>query len=544
MKKRAQLVLPVLLFLFLGIGKALAHDLSVTLYSITHLQSQLLPVKIGEKKAGTFVGGLAQAAGLVLKDRAQYENSIFFTAGESLAGTQWRYFRGEPEMKALAESGIAVKALGKHEFDYGVDYLTTALSHNDLPVVVSNLVGRNLELRNRLKKNLVLQAGNVKVGFFGLLSPAVMRTTTEPEGVSFDPDLNAVAREMVEDLRRQGAELIVLLSGLYEHENVALAQAVEGVHVVVGCGIPEKDHRDLFFVTGPNGGETAITWSGERAQFVGRLQVALRDGKLDRKRTNWRLLHVTEREFPHIRVMEMAMEYDRRLAENLGNVIGRAERIIDARKKALRSGEAPLGNFIADSIRWKASADVALVNGGGIRGDRIYPAGDVTERLLAELLPYGDRLYILTLKGKDLKWALEVSASALVGVGDKHDPDARLHPGSFLHVSGLRVVYDLAAPPTLMKDGQVASLGSRLKSLFVLKDGEWKEVGDDETYSVAVSAWMAGGGGGGKYSVLKNAPRTEIHALDTEAFIDYFQRGQLGRASMQRDGRIELLGQH
>ena len=542
MTRWARLVFLSLASLFLLGEGALARDSCVTLYSVTHLQSQLLPVKIGEKKAGTFVGGLAQAAGLVLRDRARHGNSIFFTAGECLAGTQWRYFRGEPEMKVLAASGVAVKALGKHEFDYGVNYLKTALSHNDLPVVVSNLEARDPGLTARLRKNLVLQAGKVRVGFFGLLSPAVMRTTVEPEGVSFDPDLNAVARRMVEDLRRQGAELIVLLSGLYERENIALAQAVEGVHVIAGCGIPEKDHRDLFFVTGPDGGETAITWSGERARFVGRLQVVLRDGKLDRTRTSWKLLHVTEREFPHIRAMETAMGYDKKLTEALGKVIGRADRIIDARKKTLRNGEAALGNFIADSLRWRASADIALVNGGGIRGDRIYPAGDVTERLLSELLPYGDRLYILKVTGKDLRWALEVSASALVGAGDKYDPDIRLHSGSFLHVSGLRVVYDLAAPPTLMKDGQVASLGSRLKSLLVLRSGEWREVGDDEAYSVAVSSWMAGGGGGGKYSVLKNAPRTEIHCLDTEAFVEYFQIGQLGRASMQRDGRIELLG--
>lgn len=225
--------------LLLGEG-ALARDSCVTLYSVTHLQSQLLPVKIGEKKAGTFVGGLAQAAGLVLRDRARHGNSIFFTAGECLAGTQWRYFRGEPEMKVLAASGVAVKALGKHEFDYGVDYLKTALSHNDLPVVVSNLEARDPGLTARLRKNLVLQAGKVRVGFFGLLSPAVMRTTVEPEGVSFDPDLNAVARRMVEDLRRQGAELIVLLSGLYERENIALARLWKGCTSLRDAGSPRR----------------------------------------------------------------------------------------------------------------------------------------------------------------------------------------------------------------------------------------------------------------------------------------------------------------
>lgn len=543
MRKWIRLALFVSFSLLVWKGGAEARERSVTLYSITHLQSQLLPLKVGEKKVGTFLGGLAQAAGLVLQDRERYANSIFFTAGESFAGTQWRHFRGEPEMEALAEAGIAVNTLGKHEFDYGVDCLKAALSRGDLPFVISNIVTRDAALRNRLRRHLVLEAGGLRVGFFGLLSPAVMRTTAEPEGVSFEADLKAVAREMVEELRRQGADLIVLLSGLYESENVEVAQSVAGIHVITGCGIPEKEQRDLYFVTGPDGGETAVTWSGERAQFVGRLQVFLRDdGKLDRKRTNWKLLPVTERAFPHFRVMETATEYDERLTRILGTVIGRSERIIDARKKTLRSGEAPIGNFIADSIRWKASADVAVFNGGGIRSDRIHPAGDVSERTLAELLPFGDRLCCLTVTGRDLKWVLEVSASALVGANDEYDPDVRLHSGSFLHVSGLKVLYDLTAPPTLMRNGRVDVLGSRLKSLSVLKEGVWREVRDDEFYSVALSSWMAQGGGGGKYSVLRNVPRRELDCLDIEAFKEYFQQVGRGRAAMQRDGRIEMVG--
>ena len=68
------------------------------------------------------------------EDREKYDNSIFFTTGKILAEKPWRYFRGEPEMRALLEAGVAVNTLGKHEFDYGVGYLKTALSYNDLPI--------------------------------------------------------------------------------------------------------------------------------------------------------------------------------------------------------------------------------------------------------------------------------------------------------------------------------------------------------------------------------------------------------------------------
>ena len=116
----------------------------------------------------------------------------------------WRYFKGRPEMTALERAGVAVNSLGKHEFDYGLGHLKEALSAIRIPIVISNLVTRDPELPGTLQKNVVLQAGDMKVGFFGLLSPAIMRLTNQPEGVSFDPDFSAVAREMVDDLRRVG----------------------------------------------------------------------------------------------------------------------------------------------------------------------------------------------------------------------------------------------------------------------------------------------------------------------------------------------------
>ena len=159
-------------------------------------------------------------------------NPIFVVTGEAVAGTMWCYFKGKPEMTALERAGIAVNSLGKHEFDYGLRHLKAALSVSRVPVVISNLVTQDPELLGILQKNVVLQAGDMKVGFFRLLSPAVMRLTNRPEGVSFDPDFNTVAREMVDDLRRKGADVIVLLSGLYENESVALARSVAGIHVI------------------------------------------------------------------------------------------------------------------------------------------------------------------------------------------------------------------------------------------------------------------------------------------------------------------------
>ena len=543
MKKRLLRSLLLSICLLVGTCAAYARDGEVTLYSLNHLQSRLLPVKASAKQSLPAMGGLSAAAGIVKADMRKSVNPIFAATGEAVAGTMWRYFKGRPEMTALERAGVAVNSLGKHEFDYGLGHLKEALSATRIPIVISNLVTRDPELPGTLQKNVVLQAGDMKVGFFGLLSPAVMRLTNRPEGVSFDPDFNTVAREMVDDLRRKGADVIVLLSGLYENESVALARSVAGIHVITGCGAPLKQTDEPILIEDPEGSPTLLIWSGLGGQFVGRLGIRMKDGRLDTGGTSWELIPVLGKAISDPGVLEVALEYEGKLARALSRVLGSFEHPLDARSKTLRTGEAPIGNFITDSMRFKASADVALINSGGIRGDSIYPAGEFSERTLADILPFGDRIFVLTLTGKELRWVLEVSASALIAdEADDYNPMRRLHNGSFLQVSGLKAVYDLSRPPTIMKDDRVLTLGSRLESLLVLKDGGWEEVTDEGTYTVATTGWMVNGGDGEKYEVLRSAPRVETPYLDTDAFAEYLSVDCRGRADPREEGRITLTG--
>ena len=93
-----------------------------------------------------------------------------------------------------------------------------------------------------------------------------------------------------------------------------------------------------------------------------------------------------------------------------------------------------------------------------------------------------------------------------------------------------------------MKDDRVLTLGSRLESLLVLKDGGWEEVMDEGTYTVATTGWMVNGGDGEKYEVLRSAPRVETPYLDTDAFAEYLSVDCRGRADPREEGRITLTG--
>ena len=46
---------------------------------------------------------------------------------------------------------------------------------------------------------------------------------------------------------------------------------------------------------------------------------------------------------------------------------------LDSRNATVRTREAAIGNLIADAMRDKTGAVVAVTNGGGIRGGKVYP---------------------------------------------------------------------------------------------------------------------------------------------------------------------------
>ena len=57
--------------------------------------------------------------------------------------------------------------------------------------------------------------------------------------------------------------------------------------------------------------------------------------------------------------------------------IGKAGVDLDTRSASVRSQETVMGNLIVDAMRLSTGAQIGVANGGSIRGNRVYPAGQV-----------------------------------------------------------------------------------------------------------------------------------------------------------------------
>jgi len=109
---------------------------------------------------------------------------------------------------------------------------------------------------------------------------------------------------------------------------------------------------------------------------------------------------------------------------------------LDARNAALRTAETNAGNLITDAMRARLHADVAVMNGGGIRGNQIVPAGPLSKRDINTLLPFLNVVVMLEIPGQVLVEVLERS----VGVYPREF-------GGFLQVSGIAFFFDPTRPP-------------------------------------------------------------------------------------------------
>jgi 2',3'-cyclic-nucleotide 2'-phosphodiesterase (5'-nucleotidase family) len=206
--------------------------------------------------------------------------------------------------------------------------------------------------------------------------------------------------------------------------------------------------------------------------------------------------------------------YGERLGRELDVVIGKTSVALEGRRGPLRSQETTLGDVIADAMRGHAKTDVALVNGGGIRSDRIIPPGPLTRRDLAAMSPFGNVVMTLELTGRTLGEVLEQAL-----------PQREREAGGFLQVSGLTVSFDPARPA-----------GQRIVTIEV----GGAPLDPDRRYTAAVVDYIANGKDG---LTAFTRGRVLVDAMSAPLLADILLRAVSGGRTIapETDGRIRTI---
>ena len=450
----------------------------------------------------------AAMASLKADYEAQGAEVILADAGDYSQGTVYvSVHKGADAVAMMNATGYDVATIGNHEFDYGYAQLAENMKAAKFKVLCADVLGA--DGKTIFDANTIIEKGGVKIGFFGLETPEA-QTKANPkliEGLKFlagkdGKELYACADAQVKALKEQGADLVVCLSHLgidgssEPYTSYDLAANVEGIDFII------DGHSHSVITAGPNG--EAIQSTGTAFANIGVITIDNATKKIvgNELKGIW---HKEKVEGKDVTVVDYKTRDEK--------VAAAAKAIIDPIDKAYgekfavskvtlngakapdgnRDSETNLGDLITDAMLWKVLTDaevtvpeenvVAITNGGGIRAS--IGVGDVTKKDINTVLPFGNTLAVVYVKGSELLEALEASTYCT--------PESI---GGFPQVAGMQ--FTVATYETYDKNDESypnsTYYGPKTINRVTIGSINGKDFDPEATYAVITNNFVAGGG--------------------------------------------------
>jgi 5'-nucleotidase / UDP-sugar diphosphatase len=457
-------------------------------------------------------GGFARLNAVARAERAANPNTLYLFNGDMLSPSLASGFdKGQNtiDFTNLVPFDLAVP--GNHEFDFGPENFMEKMKASKYPWAAINITNDDGSAIEGLGGVMVKEVGGLKVA----LIPVAQDTSPEVSStgsLKFLPTVDTGVAA-AEKAREEGADIVVgVVQTNMENDRALMAS---GAFDVILSG---DDHS---YATAYDG-RTAYVETSIDGQFLTPIDLAVEVEVADdgTRSVSWvpafRFID-TATVTPDPESVAMADALRATMDENLNIEIGTVEAPLDSRRNVVRAEDATMGNLITDALRDATGADIAIMNGGGIRGDTTYDAGrKLTRRDILTELPFGNTTVVTELPGSQVLLALENGVSQV-----------EKGAGRFAQVSGVTFAFDAAAEP-----------GSRVSEVMV--GGAPLEA--DKLYKVAVNDYIVGGGdgyaalGGGR--IITDGPTGQLVANDVMAYVE-----KLGTVNVAVEGRIRKMGQ-
>ncbi|MBX9648101.1 MAG: bifunctional metallophosphatase/5'-nucleotidase [Xanthobacteraceae bacterium] len=478
------------------------------------------------KKIMVDAGGAERMATLVNQLRDGHRNTIFVAAGDLIGASPFlsAMFHDEPTIESMSMMGLALSAVGNHEFDEGKDELlrmqnggchpvdtclgphpfTGATFHYLAASTIEKASGKTVFPAYEIR-----EFDGIPVAFIGLTLKATpdIISPQSAAGLEFRDEVETV-NALVPELKARGIEAIVVLihqggtpSGDY---NACPAIAGPIVDIVKNfdkaIDVVVSGHTHQAYVCEIDG---RLVTSGDK---YGTLVTAI-DLKLDpvtrdivSARADNHIVRIAtlEKDAGQTALLE---SYDRVASPIANRPAGSVTETLS--RTPNNTGESPLGDIIADAqLAATASvanggAVIAFTNPGGVRTDVARKEGGaVTFADLFASQPFRNQLVTLTLTGQQIKDMLEQQWS---------DPK---RPRILQVSKGFGYAWDNAK-----------GNGERIIAERMSLNGQ--PIDPAARYRVTVNNFLAVGGDG--FTVLRDGTAWQTGVYDSDALDAYFK---------------------
>lgn len=461
--------------------------------------------KMSEEKGR---GGFARLSAIVKAERAKDTPLIYAHAGDAFSPSLMSGFDQGEHIVALTNTAPPdIFVPGNHEFDFGVENFQKRLREAKFPFYAANIRQADGSPLPGIRDHDLMQKGDFKIGIFGVALPYTPQLSSSGD-LKFLPAMDTV-KTQAKILRDQGADLVVCVAHTDRADDLAIVNSR-----LVDVLLTGHDH-DLAVTYDE---KVVMVESSEEARYVTAVDLTLTAVTAGNARTvswlpSFRVID-SRSVTPDPETLALVKKYEAELSRELDVEIGSTAVALDSRSATVRGGEAAIGNLIADALKAVTGADVAITNGGGIRGNKEYAAGQkLTRRDILTELPFGNATAMVEVNGSAIKAALENGLSLYDSRG-----------GRFPQVSGLKIMFDPKQP-----------VGSRVVSIEV----NGAPLDEQKLYKVATNDFMVRGGDG--YSSLGRGKKligdTDGKLMANEVMV-YVRK--LGTVQTKVEGRLTV----
>ena len=466
---------------------------------------------------------------------------------------------GEYIVNLMNEVGYDFAVAGNHEFDYGMDQLSSLLARSEAQYLAANITysGSGTNALAGSKPYEIVKYGRTKVAFIGVSTPESTLKSTPSyfmengefvydfAGGGDGENLYDLVQGYVDECRQKGADHVVLLAHLGDTEESSPYTSVELIGSTTGIDAVLDGHAHSVIpsktVQNENGEEVLLSSTGTKLANIGKLTIEA-DGDLSTE-----LISDYSKKDGEIAAYIQSIQAD---FENEKNAVIATSNIAlscssPSGARLVRNREIPIGNLIADAYRAVGGADIGVVNGGGIRAD--IPEGDITYADMLAVHPYGNTLCVVKATGQEILDLLETACRFTKAVAEENGA-AVGENGGFMQVSGIKFTVDTSIEPSVVTDENenfVSVSGERrVKDVFVLNaNGEYVPLDPNAVYTVASHNYLLRSGGDGYTKFTDNEYIIEEGILDYQVLTTYITEhlnGQLGEYYSDVQGRIVI----
>ncbi len=470
-----KLVLALAAALVFVSASAQAQDRKLTILYSNDLHAHLEPHKVPWVSETRLVGGFANIATLVKREKAANPFTVYFDAGDYFTGPYISSLtKGEAIIDAMNYLGLDAACVGNHEFDHGWQNAIEQFKKAKFPILNGNIFEKGTDKLHWNNPYIIKKVNGVSIGVIGMHGKFAFYDTTSDEmiqGVEAR-DEEVYLRKYIQELKNK-VDIIVLLihegipgrqstTGAKDvarnlQRDIELAKNVPGIDIIV----TGHAHQGTPVPLVSNG--TIIVSTDAYTIELGKLEITY-DKRSD-KVTSFKntLNYLYDDEVPDD---EQMLKVIGKWKDKLKQI---TDEVVTTSPSALTRSygeESNMGDMVADAmLNAHPEYDFAVTNSGGLRQD--IDAGLVRVGDLISAFPFPNTVVQLQMKGSDMRAIFEHGAGLTNGI---------------LQVSkGVEVVYDESKP-----------VGSRIVKCNI----KGEPLDDRRTYKVLTSNFLADGGDG------------------------------------------------